>query len=111
MLRIEHGAVSQFLKPIENFLTKQSHDREKHSTEPRSKGFGRKRKIHPETVFRTIPAVYKTGTEIVIAPLIKGEYITEWTGNKTAYPRRFYMGSGTRSIVPNNPCRVENGTG
>ena len=35
---------------------------ENHSTERRSKGFGRKRGVHTETVVITIPAVQETGT-------------------------------------------------
>ena len=51
--------------------------------------------------------------KIDITPLVKGENITEtgWTAEKEAQIQEEDLGSGTGSIVPDDPGRVQNGTG
>ena len=46
--------------------------------------------------------------KIDITPLLKGENITDanWNGKKTRRTRRFHMGSGTGSTIPNNQGRI-----
>ena len=77
---------------------------EKHSPEPRSESHRRESGIHTETMAREVPAVLQTGTQKRHRTAIERRRYNRHRVDpkRTINSRRFSVGSGTGSTLPNN---------
>ena len=77
---------------------------EKHSPEPRSESHRRKSGIHTETIAREVSAVLQTGTQNRHRPATERRRCNRYRVDRkrTINSRRFPVGSGTGSTLPNN---------